>query len=402
MEPVTIDDGTGAERPAGQRSALVTLAVALFLAMTTWFSASAVLPQLRDRWDLTTSAASWLTIAVQLGFVVGALVLAMTSAADVVPPRRLILFGSLGAAMANLGLLVVPGPASAIGLRLATGACLAAVYPPAMKAMSTWFRAGRGVALGVMVGALTLGSAAPHLVNTLGGMSWQGVVAITSVATVVGGLMAEFAVRDGPFPFPVSGFDPARARAVLSNQGVRLATVGYFGHMWELYAMWAWVGAFYADRLDSARAGSLMAFLVIGVGAGGSVLGGVLGDRWGRVPSTIVSLLFSGAMAGVIGWIGNTSLLVVVGLVWGFWVVADSAQFSAAVTEWADPESVGTALTLQLASGFVLTVITIWLVPVVESRLGWGWAFAMLVPGPIVGVIAMRRLGELAHDPDRQ
>ncbi len=183
----------------------------------------------------------------------------------------------------------------------------------------------------------------------------------------------------------------------MSQRGVRLATLGYFGHMWELYAMWAWIGVFYTARFDSTRVGSLLAFIVIGVGAAGSIVGGRIGDRRGRSTSTIISMLSSGAMAASIGFVGNSgpagdAVVIVMGLIWGFWVVADSAQFSAAVTEHAAPDTVGTALTVQLASGFVLTVATIWLVPVVERAAGWGWAFALLAPGPILGTVAMHRL----------
>src|SRR6056297_751139 len=231
----------------GRNRALLRLGTAMFLAMTTWFSASAVLPQLRERWDLTASAGSWLTIAVQIGFVVGAVVSATTNLADVIPPRRLMLLGALGAATANLGLLVADGAATAVALRFLTGAALAFVYPPAMKAMATWFVAGRGLALGVMVGALTLGSAAPHLVNGLGGMPWQGVVWATSVATLVGGALAEWWASDGPHPFGSAGADLRQTWTALSDPGVRLATIGYFGHMWELYAMWAWIGVFFTD-----------------------------------------------------------------------------------------------------------------------------------------------------------
>ena len=376
-------------------AALTRLAVALFLAMTTWFSASAVLPQLRERWELASGTASWLTIAVQVGFVVGAIAIAVANLADLVPARRLILAGSLVAAAANLALLAAPGVGAAIVLRGVTGAGLAAVYPPAMKSMSTWFREGRGVALGVMVGALTLGSAAPHLVNAAGGASWRAVVIATSAATILGGLLAEFWATDGPHPFPRAPFDIRRAWDAMANPGVRLATLGYFGHMWELYAMWAWIGTFYADRFDSARVGSLLAFVVIGVGAVGSIIAGRYGDRWGRGPVTMIAMGASGAMALVIGFGDIAALSVVLGVVWGFWVVADSAQFSAAVTEHADPALVGTALTVQLASGFVLTVATIWLVPEIEAAAGWGWAFAMLTAGPLIGVLAMRRLTSL-------
>ena len=372
----------------------------MVLSMATWFSTSAVLPQLRAQWDLSTAASSWLVIAVQLGFVVGAVVSAVFGLADRIPPRRLMFFGSMGAAIANVGLVVASGATTALPLRFVTGVFLAAVYPPGLKAMSTWFDRGRGTALGVMVGALTLGSALPHLVNGVGGVRWEIVVVITSVATLAGGLIAELRFHDGPFTFSKAVFDPSQTRRIMRDRGFRLATLGYFGHMWELYAMWAWFGAFFADALsehydgDVANAAALTTFVVIGVGAVGCWVGGVLGDRWGRTRTTALAMGISGTCALVIGGLrdGPIVLLVIVSLIWGFSVVADSAQFSAIVTEVADQSLVGTAITLQLAAGFVLTVVTIWLVPVMRDDLGWAWAFIVLVPGPIVGVIAMLRL----------
>ncbi|HAS10845.1 MAG TPA: MFS transporter, partial [Acidimicrobiaceae bacterium] len=221
----------------------------MVLAMTTWFSASAALPQLRTEWHLTPTAASWLTIAVQLGFVCGALLSATLNLADLIAPRRLILYGATGAAGANLVLLVAGGASTAIAFRFATGFFLAGIYPPGLKSMATWFRLRRGTALGVMVGALTLGSAVPHLVNGLGGVRWEVVIVVTSGLTVTGGLVAELAGRDGPFPFPKAVFDPTQVPRAFADPGVRLATLGYFGHMWELYAMWAWFSVFFADRL---------------------------------------------------------------------------------------------------------------------------------------------------------
>lgn len=391
--------------PPGRWSALVRLAVGMVLAMTTWFSASAVLPQLRVEWDLSTTAGSWLTIAVQLGFVVGALSSAVLNLADLVPPRRLMLYGALGAATANLLLLFVDGPVLAIPLRFLTGAFLAGVYPPGLKSMATWFRRGRGTALGVMVGALTLGSAMPHLVNGLGGVEWERVIVATSVLTVAGGLVAEFVGRDGPFPFPSATFDPSQARRAFQDRGVRLATAGYFGHMWELYAMWAWFSVFFADRLaeggdlDPRRNAAYAAAAAIGIGALGCWVGGVLGDRWGRSRTTALAMTISGASAIVIGLARDApvAVVLVIGLVWGFWVVADSAQFSAVVTELADQRYVGTAVTLQLAAGFTLTVVTIWLVPVLRDELTWRWAFAFLAAGPALGVWSMLRL---LHSPD--
>lgn len=378
--------------------ALIMLAAALVCSMSPWFSASAVIPQLRAEWDLSTATAAWLTIAVQVGFVGGALVSSLFNLSDIISPRHVMLAGAVGAAGVNLFLVVADGPAPAIALRFATGFFLAGVYPPALKLMATWYRARRGAALGVLVGALTLGSALPHLINGLGGLEWRTVIYATSAFTVVGGLLPEFTVREGPYPFPQASFDPRQAGRVLAARGVRLASLGYFGHMWELYAMWAWFVVFFSSTVDASTSVSESAayssFAVIGIGAIGCWVGGILGDRWGRTSTTALMMAISGSCAVVIGLVseGPFWLLLAVSLVWGFAVVADSAQFSTMVTELADQSYVGTALTLQLAVGFTLTVATIWLIPLLESTFGWRWAFAFLAPGPALGVIAMFRL----------
>jgi MFS family permease len=377
--------------------ALALLSLALVCSMTTWFSATAVVPQLRDEWGLGDTAAAWLTIAVQVGFVAGALVSSALSVADVFSPRIVILVGAVGAAGANAVLLVAEGPEVGLAARLATGFCLAGVYPPALKLASTWFQRGRGTALGIVVGALTLGSAAPHLVNGLGGLDWRVVVATTSLLTVAGGVIAALAVPEGPFRFPSAAFDPRQAPRVLANRGVRLASLGYFGHMWELYAMWAWFLVFFSAVVSDGRDAAYATFAVIGVGAVGCWVGGVLGDRWGRPETTAAMMAVSGACALVVGVVGawSAAAALVVGIVWGFAVVGDSAQFSTLVTELADQAYVGTALALQLAVGFALTAATIWLVPFWEDAVGWRWAFAFLAPGPALGIVAMLRLRRL-------
>jgi MFS family permease len=373
---------------------LALLAAALVLSMTTWFSATAVIPQLRGEWSLGQNGAAWLTIAVQLGFVAGALVSALLTLPDVVSPRLVLLVGALGAAAANLLLLTADGPEAAIPFRAATGFFLAGVYPPALKLMATWFRAGRGTALGILVGALTLGSATPHLLNGLGGLDWQVVVWSTSALTALGGVIAFVGVREGPYPFPPALFEPRQAPLVLRNRGVRLASLGYFGHMWELYAMWAWFLVFFTAEVAGGRRAAYATFAVIGAGAVGCWVGGVLGDRWGRPQTTAAAMAISGTCALLIGLTaeGPEALVLGLGLIWGFTVVADSAQFSTLVSERADQAYVGTALTLQLAIGFTLTIATIWLMPVLADSVGWRWAFAFLAPGPALGVAAMLRL----------
>jgi MFS family permease len=379
--------------------ALALLAAVLVLSMTTWFSASAVVPQLQAEWSLSNTTAAWLTIAVQLGFVCGALVSSLLTLSDIVSPKHVILGGSIGALTANGLLGIASGAALGIPLRFATGFFLAGVYPPALKLMSTWFQKGRGTALGILIGALTVGSAVPHLVNGLGGLDWRTVIYTTSTLTLAGGLIAEFAVGEGPFPFPKGEFNPRQVGGVFANRGVRLASLGYFGHQWEIYAMWTWFLVFFSETLASrgasgGAAAAFATFAVIGIGGLGCWVGGVLGDRWGRTKTTALMMALSGFCAVSIGLLFGTSvwLVLLVGLVWGFTVVADSAQFSTIVTELADQAYVGTALTLQLAVGYTLTAVTIWLIPLLEDAVGWRWAFAFLALGPALGVLAMLRL----------
>ena len=383
----------------GRWLALALVAVTLVLSWSTWFSASAVLPVLRDAWDLTPGVSAWLTIAVQIGFVVGAVVSSLLNLPDIVAPRHVILGGAVGAAAANVLVLIADGPVVGILLRFATGFFLAGVYPPAFKLMSTWFRSGRGLALGILAGAIVLGGGMPHLVNGLGGLDWRVVIYATSAFTLAGGLMAEFGVKQGPFPFPTATFDPRQAGRVFANRGVRLATLGYVGHMWELFAMAAWFAVFFADALSvrGVTVGSKAAFATFAMfaaGAAGCWLGGILADRWNKASMTALMMTLSGTCAVLIGLLFGTSpwLILAVGLVWGLTVAADSAQFSTMVTEEADQAYVGTALTLQLAAGFTITVVTIWLIPLLQQVVGWRWAFAILALGPAAGVLAMVRL----------
>lgn len=377
------------------------LSIALVLGMSTWFSASSIIPQLQETWTLTDTSKAWLTIAVQLGFVAGALVSAALNISDRIRPQVVILIGGVGAGVANLVLIWAGGPFVGIPLRFTAGFFMAGVYPPAFKLISTWFREGRGMALGVLAGAIILGNATPHLVNGLGGVDWENVILVTSLLSVLGGVIAMF-VADGPFAFPKSVFDPGQVARVFANRGVRLASIGYFGHMWELFAMYAWFLVFFTDQLadqgvEAFPRAAFVTFAVVAMGALGSLVGGLIADRWGRSNTTILMLSVSGICSLGIGLLfgGPTWLIVIVGMVWGFTVVADSAQFSAVVTEVADQSYVGTALTMQTAIGFTVTVATIWLIPIIESSVTWRWAFAILALGPVVGIAAMARLKHL-------
>lgn len=387
-------DSTARTRPA---VALALIALATFLSMSVWFSASFVVPQFQELWNLSSGQSSLLTIAVQLGFVVGALALAATGLADALPGRRLMCLGASAAAAMNLVLLWAPGFTAAVLLRALTGACLAAVYPPALKEVSSWFRTGRGTALGVMIGALTLGSAIPQLVRATGGLEWRMVIAATSVLTAAGGLSTLLLRSSGPFPFPESTFNLRAALRANRSRRVMFANIGYAGHMWELYAMWAWIGSFlaglhgFAERSDGAQLAALAAFGCIGVGAAGCLVGGRISDRHGRAQAALISLICSGSAVVVLAFVRTLPLPLVlaVSAFWGFWVIADSAQFSAMVTESADQRYVGSAVSLQLGVGYMTTAVTIYLVPVLADASSWTPALLVLALGPLAGIAAL-------------
>lgn len=387
------------ETEANKWQALALTGLAVILSMTTWFSATAVAPDLTEAWALSPSEAAWLTNAVQLGFVVGALGSSFIALADWMPLTRLMAAAAIVAAIANAGLLLSPETSIAITLRFVTGAALASVYPPAMKFVATYFRTGRGLAMGAMVGAITLGSSLPHLVRAIGGgFDWQMTVAITSVLCLTSALIFALALHEGPYAFARTKVDPRQISAILGNRPVMLANLGYFGHMWELYAMWGWFLAFGTAAIQSGAwtvNASFMAFAVVAMGAPGCLIAGWLADRIGRCTTTAIALAISGTSALLIGvfFDAHPAIFLTVALLWGLTIVADSAQFSAAVTELADQSYVGSALAFQMGVGFAITILTIWAVPQIAEAFGsWRWSFLVLVPGPIVGAIAMLRL----------
>jgi MFS family permease len=398
---VGIADGGVVSDPDGRLIALLKLTFALILGLSTWFSATTVVPELTQLWGLSATGKAWLTISVILGFVIGAVVSAILSVSDRVRPQVVMFVGAVGAGVANLGLIWAGGIELGVALRFVGGFFMAGVFPPSFKLISTWYRTGRGMALGVLAAGMIFGNAVPHLANAIGGVGWESVIYATSVMSVVGGIVA-FMVRDGPFSFPSTVFDPRQVGLVFANRGVRLAAIGYFGHMWEVFAMAAWFLVFFGDHLigqgeEALPLAALVTFVVIAMGAVGSWVGGLVADRWGRTNFTALMLTISGLCSVGIGLLfdGPTWPIIVVGLIWGFTVLADSAQFSAMVTEVGDQSYIGTALTMQIAIGFTISAATVWIIPIVEEAFTWRWAFAVLALGPLVGIIAMLRLKSL-------
>lgn len=367
--------------------------------MSLWFSGSAVVPLLTKEWRLSESSASWLTLSVQLGFVAGTLLSALLNLPDIISSRHLFTLTAIAGAVVNAIFALFAHDATlGILLRFLTGMFLAGVYPPAMKILATWFRHGRGLALGVLVGALTLGKATPYLINGIGRANWRYNVLVVSVLAAIGGLIVQVFIGDGPYALPAARFDWKQIGRVFRNRGVRLANLGYFGHMWELYAMWTWIPFMIRASLSARRSDPSLAevasFLVIGCGAAGCVIAGLIADRVGRTVVTSWAMAISGSCCLGIGLLFGMDpiALLIVAAIWGASVVADSAQFSACVTELGDPQYLGTALTIQTCLGFLLTMVSIKLIPRFVDLLGWRYAFMILAPGPLFGVISMLRL----------
>ena len=387
---------------------LAWLSLAMFFGMTLWFSATAATAPIVAEFRLTPGDAAWLTMAVQAGFVAGTLMSALLTLPDLINPRHLFAIGCAVGAGANAALVIAGGPFALIALRVVTGVALACVYPPGMKIAAGWFEQRRGAALGILIGALTIGSAFPHLLASAAAtIPWRALMLAASALALGGSVVVARLVGDGPYVATTARFNPRAAAQVFADRGTRLATLGYLGHMWELYAMWTWIAAFATTSLlplsrgaaaPASRAGSAIAFLTIGSGAIGSAAAGWWADAIGKARIARWAMIVSGACAAASGFVFGAprELLALFAMVWGVAVVADSAQLSALVAQYSPRDHVGTALTIQTCVGFLLTMASIRLVPIFARTVGWRWVFLLLVPGPALGALALATLDDRA------
>jgi MFS family permease len=383
-----------------KRASVTVLIVTQIAVLSLWFSSAAVLPEMAREAGLTAARLAWLSTAVQLGFGAGALVFALLGFADRFDPRRVFMLSALAGAATNLALLAVPiGGGEAIALRALTGAAMAGVYPVAMKIATGWGKTDRALLVGLLVGALTIGSASPHLISFIGGAGWRLTIWASTLLAVAGGC-AILTVGLGPHHARAPRLDLTAVGLVWTDRRLRLAVIGYIGHMWELYAFWAWVAVFattsyaLAGTPDAGALGKLTAFAAIALGGLACVPAGWLADRIGRARVAMYCLIVSGgaALASAALYGGSVWPMMAVLIVWGIAIVPDSALYSTLVADAAPPERAGSLLTLQTALGFLLTAMTVQIAPALAAGIGWAWVLAIMSLGPAVGIRAMQLL----------
>ena len=381
--------------------ALLTFCIVLSLSL--WFSATAIVPALRDEIEISDTLAALFTSVVSVGFVCGTLASAILGLADRIPPKRFFMLSAFVAAIANGAIMLVePDSSLVVVLRFITGACMTGIYPVGMKMASSWAIRDMGLLIGLVGAGITVGKSLPYLLNVIGDVDWRFTLLAASGLSILSGLLVNM-VALGPALGRTPPFDIRAVLEAWKNKPLRLANLGYLGHMWELFAMWGWIGAFLSASLlqgdlaapdRSSIYSNIATFAVIGVGGVGCLVGGLFADRFGRTTLTISALAISGACAVGAGFVfgGPPWLLILVCLVWGITIVADSPQFSSCVIELSPPEYVGTMLTIQTCLGFLLTFATIHLIPLMVEAVGWRYAFAPLALGPLVGILAMLQL----------
>jgi predicted MFS family arabinose efflux permease len=371
-----------------------------FAGTSLWFAGNAVLADLQRRWGLPDETLGNITAAVQFGFIAGTLTFAFFAISDRYSPRRIFFICSIFGALSNAAIYLLSGELwLLLALRFATGFFLAGIYPVGMKIASGWYQRDLGKALGFLVGALVLGTAFPHLIRGLGQtLPWEGVMLAVSVVALLGGVSMFALVPDGPHLRKGASFDPRSLAVIFRSSQFRSSSFGYFGHMWELYAFWAFVPvliAAYAARTAVADVNiSLYSFAVIAAGALGCIAGGLVSLRLGSSRVAFAQLLCSGicCLVSPLMFYAPAPVFIAYLLFWGIVVVGDSPQFSALNAQYAPSALVGSALTIVNSIGFGITIFSIQLLNYAVGLVGAQYLFLLLIPGPLFGLFALMPL----------
>jgi MFS family permease len=375
---------------------LPVIVASQFAGASLWFAGNAVLPDLQAAWGLPPAALGLATSAVQLGFIAGTLAFAFFAISDLMSPRIVFFLCALCGAAFNLGILAPgSGLGSLLAFRFLTGFFIAGIYPVGMKIASGWYQRDLGNALGFLVGALVVGTAFPHLLRGLGEtLPWAAVLIAVSAIAAAGGVLMLVLVPDGPHLGPGAKFDPKALAVIFRSRPFRASCLGYFGHMWELYAFWAFVPVVLSAHAPGTLNVSLWAFAVIAAGFLGCAGGGLVSLRAGSARVAFAQLAASGAccVASPVAFYAPTPVFLAFLLVWGIVVVGDSPQFSALNARHAPRALVGSALTIGNCIGFAITIASIQLLDALAGAIGPAWLFVALAPGPVLGLLALRPL----------
>lgn len=379
------------------RLILPVIVFSQFAGTSLWFAGNAVLPDLILELSLDLSAVGHVTMAVQAGFIIGTLIFAAMNMADRYSPVRVFFACSVLGALFNLLMIFASGYATLLFARCLTGFFLAGIYPVGMKIASDWHKEGLGKALGYLVGALVLGTAFPHFLKFAGSdLTWRFVIVSTSILSASGGLLLLLTVSDGPYGGNKGVFKPSVMFKLFKDRNFRSAAFGYFGHMWELYTFWAFVPvmiAFYNSGFERELNVPIWSFLIIAVGSLSCIAGGYISLKKGSKYVTSLSLTISGICCLISPFIFNLPywFFLLIMVVWGISVVADSPQFSTLVARSADRSYVATGLTLVNSVGFAITIISIQILTAVWVEWMTPWVFLILLTGPLLGLLSIRK-----------
>lgn len=379
---------------------LPTIIFSQFTGTSLWFAGNAIIGDVQRQWSLGGGALGFVTSAVQFGFIAGTLCFAVFAVSDRFSPRKVFFFCSLLGSCTNLLVYLAAGGFTSLMIfRGMTGFFLAGIYPVGMKIASGWYRKGLGKALGFLVGALVLGTALPHLLKGSGQhVAWQTVIIAISLISAGGGALMYVLVPDGPYLFKGTTFNGRALKLIFERRELRAAAFGYFGHMWELYTLWAFVPMFLSAYISGHPKAeiniSLWTFAIIAAGCIGCIGGGLVAGRFGSAPVAFVQLCFSGICCLLSGLIFQAppELFLACLLFWGIVVVGDSPQFSALVAHTAPEELIGSALTIVNCIGFFITIISIQLTSALINVIPSAYLFILLTIGPIIGLRSLRAL----------